>query len=131
MAAASLVSEILDTNVLLRYIVGDVPEQKEQVEQWLREAQAKKRKLIITPIVVAEIAFVLESFYKQNHQKIAEALELLISQRWLRIESRRELLTLWPWYRAGMHFVDSFLLAWTHVHKGTLLTFDKQLMRKH
>lgn len=122
--------EVLDTNVLLRFLVGDHEKQHEVAERWFKEAEQHQRKIVVVPLVVAEACFVLESFYKKQRKEIADALEVLIAQRWLQVQEREVLLSLWPWYRQGLHFVDSFLLAWAQAHKGTILTFDQSLSKK-
>jgi predicted nucleic-acid-binding protein len=122
--------ELLDTNVLLRFLVGDNKNQQETAKQWFKEAEQRKRIIAVVPIVVAETAFVLESFYKKSRQEIADALELFVSQKWLRVEDREVLIRVWPRYCQGFHFVDSFLLAWTQAHSGTILSFDQKLSKK-
>lgn len=122
--------QILDTNVLLRFLVGDNEKQQKEAQRWLREAEERKRKIVVAPLVIAETCFVLESFYKKQRIEIAEALEVFLAQRWLEVNQREVLLLLWPWYRKGLHFVDSFLLAWTQVHIGDILTFDRSLSKK-
>jgi len=122
--------EILDTNVLLRFLVGDNVPQQNQAKQWFSEAQQGTRKIIIYPLVLAETAFVLESYYKLDRSKIANSLELFISQRWLIIQERAALLHLWQWYRQGLHFVDSFLIASAKNNNAVVLLFDQQL-KKH
>jgi predicted nucleic-acid-binding protein len=130
MAKTEIKEEILDTNVLLRFLVGDNQSQQKQAGQWFHEAEAGKRKIIIVPLVIAEACFVLESFYKKQRQEIAQALEVFVGQRWLRVEDREVLLKLWPYYLKKLHFVDSFLLAWNEVHATELLTFDRQIHKK-
>ena len=122
--------EILDTNVLLRFLVGDNKQQHQEAERWFKEAEQRKRKIVLVPLVVAEACFVLESFYKKQRKEIAEALEVFLAQRWFGVEEREVLLSLWAWYRKGLHFVDSFLLAWAQTHQGTILTFDQSLSKK-
>ena len=122
--------EILDTNVLLRFLVGDNKQQHQETERSFKEAEQHKRKIVLVPLVVAEACFVLESFYKKQRKEIAEALEVFLAQRWFEVEEREVLLSLWAWYRKGLHFVDSFLLAWAQAHKGTILTFDQSLSKK-
>jgi len=122
--------QILDTNVLLRFLVGDNEKQQKEARQWFKEAEQRKRKIVVVPLVVAETCFVLESFYKKQRGEIADALEVFIAQRWLEVEQREVLLLLWSWYRKGLHFVDSFLLAWTQAHTGDVLTFDQSLQKK-
>lgn len=122
--------EILDTNVLLRFLVGDNEKQQKEAARWFKEAEERKRKIAIIPLVVAEACFVLESFYKKQREEIAEALEVFLAQKWFDVEEREVLLSLWPSYRKGLHFVDSFLLAWARVHTGDILTFDRSLLKK-
>lgn len=118
---------ILDTNVLLRFLVGDVPLQQKQAGQWFKEAERGEREIVVTPIVIAEAAFVLESFYHQKRSQIADSLEVVVAQPWLTVESRPELMGLWKWYHRGLHFVDSFLLAWAEGESGEILSFDRQV----
>ena len=130
MVKEAVKKEILDTNVLLRFLVGDNPTQQKQAELWFKEAESGKRKIIVVPLVIAEACFVLESFYKKQRQEIADSFEIFISQRWLQVESREVLSRLWPYYLEGFHFVDSFLLSWSEVHKSGLLTFDQELRKQ-
>ncbi len=126
---ASLI-QIVDTNILVRYLVGDVVSQQKQAENWFKEAEKGKRKCIIHPIVIAETVFVLESFYKKNREDIANAMEVFLSQKWLQVEQRDVLINLWPFYRKNLHFVDSFLLSYQHTYDVEVLTFDKQINKK-
>lgn len=122
--------EIVDTNVILRFLVKDQAEHFKQAEAWFREAETGKRELWIEPIVVAEACFVLESFYKLSRDEIGRSMRVLLSQRWLNVAERETLLGLWQWYLGGLHFVDSYLIAWSHVHEGSLLTFDQKAARR-
>lgn len=121
--------EILDTNVLLRFLVDTSTPQRRQAEQWFEEAQQGQRRIIVLPLVIAETCFVLESVHKKDREDIADIIEAVISQPWLMVEEREVLLGLWPWYRKKFHFVDSFLLSQSQVHRGTILTFDRKLSR--
>ncbi len=120
----------IDTNIIIRYIVGDIPEQEKQAAEFFQDAEKGKRVLCIKPIVVGEVSFVLEHFYKIQRDKIAETLESFVSQSWLEVEDRIALVLLWKWYRRGFHFVDSFLIASTEVNDEELLTFDKKMLKE-
>ena len=121
---------LLDTNVLVRFLVGDNLPQQKRAEQWLKEAAEGKRAVIVPVIVIAETCFVLESFYKRPRGDIADALEVFLAERWLHSEERDILLGIWPWYRRNFHFVDSFLLAKARAENAEILTFDKKLRRQ-
>ncbi len=124
-----MITSLLDTNVLVRFLVEDNATQKEKAAQWFKEAEQGKRAIVVTPIVVAETSFVLESFYKLERNAIADALEAVVSQRWLDVRERILLVHLWSFYRKGFHFVDSYLRAWVSAHEGELMTFDKKLKK--
>lgn len=126
---AAQISEILDTNVLLRFLVGDDPGQKEQVEKWFAEAEAGQRKIIVAPLIIAEAIFVLESFYKKSRADIVSALEIFLSQRWLQVEEREVLLAALSFYQQGDHFVDSYLRSYGQVRHTAILSFDEKLRK--
>ena len=121
--------EILDTNVLVRFLTRDNEEQYKQAVVWFKEAEKGKRKIVIMPLVVAETCFVLESFYKKDKDEISEKMEALLSQRWLKVFERKTMIFLWRWYKKNYHFVDSFLIAWAKTNKGKVLGFDKDLLK--
>lgn len=121
---------LLDTNVLLRFLVQDNQQQYQQAHSWFTEGEKGIRKIIIVPLMIAETAFVLESFYQKKRSDIADALEVFLSQRWLEVEGRDVLLGLWDYYRKGFHFVDAYLLVTHKIYGYDLLTFDIQMVKK-
>lgn len=121
--------EILDINIILRFFVGDNKAQQNKSKLIFAEAEKGKRKLLVKPLVVAECCFVLESFYKKKRDQIANSFEVFLSQKWLEVEGRGELLLMWNWYRKNFHFVDSYLLAWAKIKKSKIVSFDKKLLK--
>lgn len=121
---------VVDTNIILRFLVGDNKEQQRKAVSYFREGEKGKRDLIIAPLVIAEVCFVLETFYKKSREEIVSALQVFISSRWLAVEHRDRLIYLLPLYKSGLHFVDSLLVAWARLEKAKLLTFDRKLARK-
>jgi predicted nucleic-acid-binding protein len=61
---------IADTNLLVRMVVSDNPEQAREA----REVLAKAAGVVITRQVLCELAWVLDSRYKLPRAKIVEAL---------------------------------------------------------
>jgi predicted nucleic-acid-binding protein len=122
--------EIIDTNVILRFLVGDDKSLFDSAEKIFKEVQDGKRKVLVKVVVVAETCFVLESFYKKSRDEVAVAMEVFLSQKWMKVEDRKALLLMWKWYRENMHFVDSFLLALSNVNNYKITTFDKKLEKR-
>ena len=121
---------VVDTNVLIRYLVRDHEDHYQQAVKWFTQATAGSIELEVKALVVAEAVFVLQSFYQQKRDPIAESFEVLLSQRWLLIENREALLGAFNWYRQGLHFVDSYLISCAHQGSCEILTFDQKLKAK-
>ena len=122
--------EIVDTNIFVRFLVADNESFFQLASKWLKEAESGKRELVVKAVVVAEVCFVLESVYKRNHVDITSKVSGVLSASWLEVEDADVIEHAWNYYRDGEHFVDSFLLAWSKVHEGKILTFDQKLKRK-
>lgn len=118
---------ILDTNIILRYLVGDNKELHGKAIDIFKKAESGELKLLVKVVVVAETCFVLESFYKKSIDEIATSMEVFLSQKWLKVEDRKGLLGMWTNYRNKLHFVDSYLLSSARVNKYKILTFDKDV----
>jgi|SRR3989344_3199527 len=121
---------LLDTNVLVRFLIGDVPDQRIQAKRWLEEAKSGKRKIFITNLVVAEAVFVLRRSYKMAFPWISEALKALVNEHWLQVENRELLNTALGFLADGKHFVDSYLLAMNRTLGYGILTFDKKFKKQ-
>ncbi len=120
-------TNVIDTNIILRYLVGDNERLHQKSKEIFKKAENGDINLLIKAVVVAETCFVLESFYKKSLDEIASAMEVLLSQKWLKVEDRKGLLGMWTNYRNKLHFVDSYLLSSAKVNKYKILTFDKEI----
>lgn len=119
---------ILDTNVIVHFILGDNKSQKKQAIEWFRQSTVGEREIIVKPAVVAEAVYVLESFYMQAREDIASVMLPFLAMPVLDVEDRMPLLKLWNDYLSGHHFIDSYLAACSRIEKSELLTFDKGLL---
>lgn len=122
-------TNIIDTNIILRYLVGDSEILYKKSIDIFKKAEAGELSLLIKVVVVAEVCFVLESFYKKTPDEIATSMEVLLSQKWLKVEDRKGLLGMWTNYRNNLHFVDSYLLSSAKANKYKILTFDKEIIK--
>jgi predicted nucleic-acid-binding protein len=69
---------LLDTNVLLRFLLDDHPELSGAAACLFQEAADEKCLLILTDLGIAEAVWVLTSYYKLERQKVAESLAKLL-----------------------------------------------------
>ncbi len=61
-----------DTNLFLRYLTNDVPAQADAVEALLKRAKRGEISLVTNALVMAEIVWTLESFYKLQKAEIRD-----------------------------------------------------------
>ena len=116
--------------MLVRYFVRDVEEQYVQAEAWLKEASKGKRELAISAMVVAEVCYVLESFYKRDRREITDNLGSTLSQKWMKVPERRVLLAAIELFAQGEQIVDGYLICKAKTGDGKVLSFDKKLVKK-
>lgn len=65
----------VDTNVLVRHLTGDPPTLAVRATRYLEGAD----ELLLPDLILAEIAYVLESFYETPRAKVAETLRAVLA----------------------------------------------------
>ena len=123
-------SVLPDTNVILRYLLKDVPEQYAQVDKFFDDVRTGKTKAVILESVLAECVYILLKFYRVPKQMAVESLIGLLHYKGVANKDKVELLgALQTFAQQTMDIVDCLLLAKAHSSKGRLLSFDKDLNR--
>ena len=102
----------VDTNLFLRYITNDIPEQADAVERLLDQAEAGELLLTTNRLVIAEIVWTLESFYKRTKSEVRDAVLALLNTPGLEVEAADELLQAAVWYEEkNVDFIDACIAA--------------------
>lgn len=70
-------SAFVDTNILVRHLTGDPPEEAARATAFLASAP----ELLLADLVVAETVYVLESFYDVPRGQVADAMRSLVALR--------------------------------------------------
>ncbi len=122
----------VDTNVFLRFFVKDVEPLYEKARALFEKAEAGKIKLETSELVIAEIVWVLESFYGFTRKEIAEVLITLLSSRNLKIANSGRISDAVQLYAAGnMDFIDAYNIAYMKSKEyAKVATFDHKHYRK-
>ena len=121
----------IDANVILRYITKDPPALAQAAQKVFLEAEEGKVALKIVPLIVAEVVWVLESFYDYPKAQIAETLIQLLLCEGLEVDQSRLLMEALAIYqKKNIDFADA-LLAATAIQYGPPLiySFDQHLDR--
>ncbi len=118
----------LDTNFILRYLLGDDKEMLEVTSEYFNKAQVGEITLILEQTVFTEVIFVLSSFYKVPRNKIAETFSNLLSYKAIEVDFKEALLnSLNLFSTTSLHIVDCILIAKSKSLGIEILSFDKEL----
>lgn len=111
----------LDTNVLVRLITRDDPEQAETAAEIMRSDT-----LWLPKTVILELVWVLAYTYQLDRPGITLALSRLMGLPHLRVEDAPGVAHAVRWYEQGMDFADAMHLA-SSGNAVELVTFDRKL----
>lgn len=116
---------IADTNLFLRFILKDNIKEYKIAEELFQEAKERKVKLIVSQIVIFEIVFSLEKYYRFPKFDVIDRLKSLIPARYLFIQNRVVFKSAIKLFESSNNsFVDCFLVAKAKNAQAELFTFD-------
>jgi len=123
--------EIVDTNVIIRYLMADIGELYSQAETLFTEAIKGEKKLFIPQSVIAEVVFVLSKVYKIPRKEIASAISYFLNIKNCKIQDSKVVKVALDIYRkSNLSFVDSLICAYAKLNNFNLVTFDLELKKK-
>lgn len=114
----------LDTNVLVRVVTGDDPEQVEVARQLFEEEA-----LFVSKTVCVELEWVLRYSYSLDAPTIIGIFLKLLGHRRIHWEDRQALGVALEWSEAGMDFADALHLA-SSAQAERFATFDRRLRNR-
>ena len=120
-------SAFLDANVLIRHLTGDPPAMAARATAYLRE----ERELLLTDLVAAETAYVLESFYEAPRADVAQAVRSLLSFDSIVCVDPALLLRAIEVYETDrIDFAEAYLVACAEsTGVGRIASFDRSIDR--
>jgi predicted nucleic acid-binding protein len=121
------VTAFVDTNLLVRHLTGDPPEQAARATRLLSRAEV----LLLTDLVVAEVVDVLESFYEVPRSRVAELVRAIIAFPSIGVADRSLLLRALEVYEVHrLDFADAYLVAQAETSGvSAVVSFDKAIDR--
>lgn len=114
---------LIDTNLIIRFLVNDDPKKVERVEKLLKD---KNNTNILLDTVVAEIIWVLSSYYSLEKQEVIEKARALIHVD--SIECNEVLInrSLTLWEENNISYIDAYLAAVAELGNIQLYSYDKK-----
>jgi predicted nucleic acid-binding protein len=121
------VTAFVDTNVLVRHLTGDPPAQAARAARYLQRADT----LLLPDLILAEVAYVLESFYETPRRQVAETLRAVLAFPAVRVVDGDLLQRAVEVYEVHrLDFADAYLVASAERSGvGLVASFDRAIDR--
>lgn len=118
---------LVDTNVLIRHLTGDPPDLADRASAYLAAARA----LVLPDLILAEVVYVLESFYEVPRDRVAEMARSIITFGSIRTVDAGLLLRAIEVYEVHrIDFSDAYLVASAEsAGIGDIASFDRSIDR--
>ena len=121
----------IDTNVLVRYLVKDDPDQARKATQFIRNQCSAEDPGLINRIVLCELVWVLEAAYEYPRRSVVLALENILRTAEFIVEDHQEAWLAFREYETGADFADAFIGAMNQrLGCAVTVTFDRKAGRR-
>ena len=115
------------TNLLVRHLTGDPPAQAARATRYLGRAET----LLLADLILAELAYVLESYYEVARGQVADSLRAILAFPAIRVldgELLRRAVELYEVNR--LDFADAYLVACAErTGVGVIASLDRSIDR--
>ena len=117
----------VDTNVLIRHLTGDPPDQARRATAFLADAD----ELLLPDLIVAEVVYVLESFYEVPAGQVARLVRSVIAYPPIRTLDPPLLLRSLEVYETHrIDFAEAYLVASAEASGiPDIISFDRSIDR--
>jgi len=122
---------VIDTNLLVRYLINDDQKKAAAVDNLLDKAINGEVKIIVPSVVIAELVWVLESFYQLKPDAILELVEGIVNTSGLDVTDKSTVISALRLYKnRNIDFIDAWIIEFAK-ERGikTIYTFDKKHFR--
>lgn len=116
----------VDANVLLRFLTGEPTDLAERARAFMEQVATGEVEAKINVLILAEVVWVLKSFYKQPMSRIAEVLVPLIAANGVSVDDPDLAMgALGLAARTGVDFADAYLALLAQRSSEPVCTFDR------
>lgn len=120
----------LDTNVVLRFLLGEPAAQFERAHRLMRRAAAGDVVARVSHVTIAEATWVLATAYERDRTAIAESLSAFIRSDGISVANTDVVLdALRRMSERNVAFVDAYVAAVARHHLQPVATFDADFRR--
>jgi predicted nucleic-acid-binding protein len=121
---------LLDANIIIRLLMRDNEEHYKIAETFFVALEASQKHAILLDIIIAEIVYVLKSYYKQDKKYIVDRLKVLLQYENLEVSNRAVIIEALEVYaKKNIDFADAILCAKKNLEAYEVMSFDKDLKK--
>ena len=119
---------VIDTNLLVRYLTEDDPSKANDVKRLLLKAAQDEVRLLIPSVVIAELVWVLQSFYKLERSEIVPLLNAIMHTHGVDVSEKPIVSEAIALYRdKTIDFIDAWIVAFAkEAEVCAVYTFDRK-----
>lgn len=122
----------LDTNILVRSLTDDDPDQSPRAQRFLAAAAENGERLYISTVVLIELCWTLRSSpYKYNREAIADVVTTLLQTHLFEVQDRDLARSAVADYRSGGGDLPDYLIGWQNRRAGCkdTVTLDRTISK--
>jgi predicted nucleic-acid-binding protein len=119
----------LDTNVLVRYLTQDDPQQAKEANALISRAAEESSRLRVDDVVLCELVWVLRHAYRFDRRTISSTLDKVLSTALFAFEDREILRQALDDYRGNRGDFADYVIGRRNLESGceSTFTFDEDL----
>ena len=111
---------LIDANVILRYLLNDIPEQADKAESVIKQGA------FTLPEIIAEVVYVLTKLYKVPRNEIKSIVAPFLDE--IEIQNKEVIVNaLSIFSETAFDFVDCIIISRKKLLNENVFTFDKKL----
>lgn len=115
---------LLDTNLIIRFLVNDNPQKVNRVEKLLTD---KNNTNILLDTIIAEIIWVLSSYYSLKKTEVIHKIRALIHVDSIECNAVLINRALTFWEENNISYIDSYLVAVANLGNIPIFSYDHKL----
>jgi predicted nucleic-acid-binding protein len=118
----------IDTNIIVRFLVGDDEQQAKTVYNIFKKTETNKNELFVPLLVILELIWVLDSAYEVSREDILQSISELLLMPILKFQHQSVLQLFIQSAQRNRYDLSDLLIACCAKVQGceTVLTFDKK-----
>jgi predicted nucleic acid-binding protein len=123
--------QFLDTNIFLRHLLGDVPEQSHRATAYFQAIEQGVARARISDIVVFEVVFTLERGYRRSKAEIQSVLLPLLELPGIVLPGKRKFRNVFRLYiEQNISFADAYhAVMMRKLALSEVVSFDRDFNR--